>query len=492
MGAYFQDPTTMYQEKIIRGLIPNSDYSYWEINTTHVGWSTKFMELTGYTPKTIRINLNYFLFLLSNNQERDLFRDNYFGLLNEARDFEQTLTITHKDGSHKTLKCKSINTLPIKKHHPESKILFFQLASTSIEDRIERANFYYRETAEMTSSGGWFINLAKKSIYWDQECKRILECPQDYKPSLKTIYKYISSDYYGILNNLFNNCTMLGKPFDAEIKMRTAKNREFWVRAIGKPVYNETQNIVGIRGVFQDIDELKTKELDLKRTSEIIHSQNQRLFNFAHIVSHNLRSHTSNLALIMQFMEETNDPVEKEELISSIKDISESLNETIHHLNEVVTIQTQTTHSRINVSFKESLGRVLKSIISLIVQHDVTIDADFKNVEHVQYIPAYLDSIFLNLITNAIKYRQENRTPIIAIRTYLKDGRTYLEVSDNGQGIDLKIHGHKLFEMYKTFHRNKDAVGVGLFITKNQIESLNGEIFVDSGVQQGTTFTVKL
>ena len=71
------------------------------------------------------------------------------------------------------------------------------------------------------------------------------------------------------------------------------------------------------------------------------------------------------------------------------------------------------------------------------------------------------------------------------------EDRLILEISDNGIGIDLEKFGDKLFGMYKTFHYNKDAVGIGLFITKNQIESLNGEIFVESIVNEGTTFTIK-
>ena len=66
-----------------------------------------------------------------------------------------------------------------------------------------------------------------------------------------------------------------------------------------------------------------------------------------------------------------------------------------------------------------------------------------------------------------------------------------LNVMDNGLGIDLDKYGKKLFGMYKTFHRNKDARGIGLFITKNQVESMGGKISVVSEVNVGTTFTVK-
>jgi len=65
-----------------------------------------------------------------------------------------------------------------------------------------------------------------------------------------------------------------------------------------------------------------------------------------------------------------------------------------------------------------------------------------------------------------------------------------LSIEDNGIGIDLKKYDENLFGMYKTFHQNEDAKGLGLFIAKNQIEALGGKIEVKSEVDKGTTFTI--
>jgi signal transduction histidine kinase len=65
-----------------------------------------------------------------------------------------------------------------------------------------------------------------------------------------------------------------------------------------------------------------------------------------------------------------------------------------------------------------------------------------------------------------------------------------LHIEDNGMGIDLDLHGQKLFGMYKTFHTNKDARGLGLFITKNQVDAMGGKIEVESEVDKGSTFKV--
>lgn len=98
----------------------------------------------------------------------------------------------------------------------------------------------------------------------------------------------------------------------------------------------------------------------------------------------------------------------------------------------------------------------------------------------------------LNLITNAIKYKTNGRNSFLNISGSYTNKLIRIQFEDNGQGIDLKKHGDKLFGMYKTFHENKEARGVGLFISKNQIETMGGKIEVESTVGVGTKFTVFL
>jgi signal transduction histidine kinase len=110
----------------------------------------------------------------------------------------------------------------------------------------------------------------------------------------------------------------------------------------------------------------------------------------------------------------------------------------------------------------------------------------------VNYKKAYLESILLNFVTNGIKYRHPDRLPLIRLRAYRDAGQAILEIEDNGIGIDLANHGDKLFGMYKTFHGNADAKGIGLYITKNQVEEMGGSIQVESRVGEGTKFIIAL
>ncbi len=479
--------STMVQVKVPP--IPiDSNIGYVELKNNDIYFSKALLSHIGKSAKNKQITLDYFINTLIHKDDSNQFRNNYYSYIKNNLPFRQSMLILCKKGKYKEFVCTT-NQNNINLNNTTSKFLFFNKRKLKTNKRINKHKFYYKETAEMTSAGSWYVDFVKRRSFWDQQARRILEYPEDYKPSINNAALYYPKEEFQRARRLFYKCS-IGKPFDTEIKMLTKNNREFWVRAKGKPVFNDQKEIIGIRGVFQDIDVTKSKELSLQRTSNIIASQNKRLFNFAYIVSHNLRSHTSNLSLIVELMNAAKSNEEKLELMSSIEDITSSLNDTIEHLNEVVTIQTSANENRSPVTFSESLEHVKTSIGQIISKHRTTVLSDFSEVDAIDYIPAYLESILLNLITNAIKYKHPQRDPIIKIGSYVENSRTVLEITDNGIGIDLEKFGGKLFGMYNTFHYNKDAVGIGLFITKNQIEALNGHIDVFSEVEKFTTFKI--
>ncbi len=479
----------MVENNPYNNIINDLDVSYWELKDNTSYWSSAFINELGYFQDDVSIRLNFFLEKLIHPRDKDLFRDNFYSLVENNIDFTQNIQVKKKKGSFKEFTCKT-NSESNVETSDGSKVIFFFKNKIKTSKKFKVNNFYYRESAEMMSTGSWYIDLIQRKSYWDKQTRRILEYPEDYIPSLENSSVYYAEEHYELAKTYFLNCARTGIPFNTEIKMVTANKRAFWAKAIGKPVYNDKKEIIGVRGVFQDIDDEKIKTLSLQRTSDIIASQNSRLFNFAHIVSHNLKSHTSNLSLIVQLIEDVKSIDEKLELIDSIKDISDSLNTTIEHLNDVVTIQTKTDQNKVTVFFEKVLNGILKSIGHIITEENVTIRSDFSKVESIDYIPAYMESILLNLVTNAIKYKHEDRDAIIELETQIQDKKVVLTVKDNGRGIDMVKFGSKLFGMYNTFHYNSDAVGIGLFITKNQIESLNGEIFAESEVGKGTTFKI--
>ncbi|GAA3600589.1 PAS domain-containing sensor histidine kinase [Flavivirga amylovorans] len=469
----------------------DNNIGYLELKNNNIYCSKVFLSDLGYSTKNKKISLEFFLSNLIHKDDSNQFRNNYFSFIKSNLDFRQSMLIESKNGKYKEFVCTTNHDdINFNNNKANSKFLFFNKRKYKTNKKVKKSQFYYKETAEMTSTGSWYVDLIKRKSYWDQQTRRILEYPEDYIPSINKSVSYYPKESFELVKKLFVMCYINGESFNTEIKMLTKNNREFWAKVKGKPVFNDKKKIIGVRGIFQDIDETKAKELSLQRTSNIIASQNKRLFNFAHIVSHNLRSHTSNLSLVVELIKATESKEEKIELINTVEDIASSLNDTIEHLNEVVTIQTSTNKSISPIKFSESLKHIKTSIGQIITKNKAMIDSDFSKIDTINYIPAYLESILLNLITNSIKYKHPERDPVIKIRSYIENSKTVLEITDNGIGIDLEKFGGKLFGMYKTFHYNKDAVGIGLFITKNQIEALNGEINVFSEVEKFTTFKI--
>ncbi len=244
--------------------------------------------------------------------------------------------------------------------------------------------------------------------------------------------------------------------------------------------------------ITQILDVTSRKEAEKKLTSlvEITKDQNASLLNFAHIVSHNLRSHATNLSMLTGFLKDEKDEVEQKNLSVMMSNASESLNETVTHLNEVVQVKTGAMEKMKSIHLLPTITNVKSNINAMLKEKGAVCALKIGKSHAVQAVPAYLESILLNLFTNALKYSSPDRKPKINISSGLYKDMVVLKFADNGLGIDLERHGKKLFGMYKTFHVHKEARGIGLFITKNQVESMNGKIEVASEVGVGTTFTI--
>lgn len=250
--------------------------------------------------------------------------------------------------------------------------------------------------------------------------------------------------------------------------------------------------VTGFLGVAVDISDLKSAQNEVQSLLEVAQDQNVRLKNFAHIVSHNLRSHSGNIEFLLDLLISDVPELKTQETLKHILNASKSLSETISHLNEVALINTRVTENLEYLNVNEYAVKAINSVSALAMESRVKIINEIDPKHEVLALPAYLDSIILNFLTNGIKYHASDRESFVKLSSKIKHGEIIIEIEDNGLGIDLKMHGSKLFGMYKTFHSNRNSRGIGLFITKNQIEALGGKIKVESTVGKGSKFFITL
>lgn len=269
------------------------------------------------------------------------------------------------------------------------------------------------------------------------------------------------------------------------------KNGELaWVKLTVSPLWKKEEHASRHIAFIEDITEMKQAELDLNKSYKMVLEQNQRLLNFSYIVSHDLRSHSSNVQAILDLYETSPSAEERGNYIDLLKKVSTSLDQTLRDLNDVVSIQTNVNINVERMEVKKCLGHTLDLLDMEVRKKGAEIRVDIPKEMKVTFNPAYMQSILLNFLSNALRYSHPERKPEIGVRGYFQEGQWVLEVRDNGIGIDLKRHGKKLFGLYKTFAKRGDSRGVGLFITKNQVEAMGGRIEVESEPGKGSTFRV--
>ncbi len=328
---------------------------------------------------------------------------------------------------------------------------------------------------------------------------------QNTNEGFREIFEYTAYEAIGEqLNNLIvpeyckeeagtiSRQTMMGETQQMETVRMDKHGNYVPVFLYGVPVFFEGKTI-NIFGIYVDISERKQVEQDLKKqTNELLRS-NAELEQFAYVTSHNLRSPVVNLQSLVGFFDDSDlDNDENKFVFNKINKSVEQLNDTLNDLVEIVGKKKELSRPKEKIQFQEMMEKVKNSLEHEIDQYNAQITVDFSGAPQIYYLRSFLESILQNLLSNALKYSSPDRKPVITINTIRKNGYVLLTFSDNGRGIDLEKHREKLFSLYKRFHMDKTGKGMGLYLLKSQVESLGGEVNIDSKVDMGTTFYLYL
>lgn len=257
------------------------------------------------------------------------------------------------------------------------------------------------------------------------------------------------------------------------------------------PMHDEHGNFVMVIGFGIDISERKALEEKQTLIMEQLAMQNTQLIDFCNVVSHNLRGPLINMAMLAEFIQESEDVEEQKLLVSKLEPVIESLKGTFNELVESIQIRQDSNVKSDHLNLATCLQEALDGLFEEIKKAEAKISVDFEDAPAVRYPHKYLASIFYNLISNAIKYQSPDRKLSLDLASKIKEGNIVLTVKDNGLGIDLVKHKDNIFKIGKVFHRHPDAKGLGLFMTKTQVEAMGGRIWVESLPDEGSTFSVE-
>ncbi len=246
-----------------------------------------------------------------------------------------------------------------------------------------------------------------------------------------------------------------------------------------------------IYAIAKNITHKKKVEQDRNRIISNLTMINRELKNLGYSTSHDLRSPVNNILSLFNLIDITSikdpDTIEFLDLMkSSVESLKQALNDSLDILMKTADGQIQIK----DLQFEEAFNLVIKSLKSLIKDTQCKIDFDFGSAPIIRFNKHYLESIFLNLISNSIKYAKPFQSPEIKIRTRKIDGYTELIFSDNGIGFDVEATKSKMFGLHQKFHNHEDSKGIGLYLVHNCLINLEGKIAVESQINKGSTFTL--
>lgn len=346
---------------------------------------------------------------------------------------------------------------------------------------------------EFSDIGMWEYDSVLDRVHFSEGSKKIIGvCDPDFGVNAQSwnnrVHPEDKAKYFQDFQDHLNGLTPL---YENEHRIRCEDNTYKWIRDRGRIVeWDADKKPKKIIGTHTDITTQKQNETTINDSLLIVTEHNNKLRNFAHIVTHNLKQHTANFESLLDFYDERDTAECKVEIMHHLRSLSISLTKTIVNLHDVVHVQNNKSKRLKKIFVAKEIDHILQLLDLVISENNATVQNNIDDKLFLYFNISYFESIILNLLSNAIKYKHPDRNPVISLDCANDKQEYKLIISDNGLGIDLKKYGNSIFELYKTFHNNSDAEGIGLYLIKNQIESFGGRITVDSEVNIGTTFTI--
>ncbi len=303
---------------------------------------------------------------------------------------------------------------------------------------------------------------------------------------------------------VWQNSLNTGALYEIEYRMRKFDGTYIWFLARAQPLRDESGKIVKWFGTCTDIQEQRKILEELERTKEELRNSNQdlnnsveelsrinlELDNFVYSASHDLKAPLNNLEALVALLEPSEESQQNQDEI--LKLIGKSVGRFKGVVNDMTLMaQTAKGNQRMQkIDFSILLGEIESDLNHLISTTGSVLNLDLE-IKHIQYPRKEIRSILFNLISNGIKYRNPNRSPIITVRTIVNTEEILLEVEDNGCGIEAE-YIPELFDKHFRINSAIEGSGLGLFIIKRMVENRGGRVEVVSKLGEGSLFSVFL
>lgn len=241
--------------------------------------------------------------------------------------------------------------------------------------------------------------------------------------------------------------------------------------------------------VIRDVTEARRIDRELKSNNEKLKRSNEELEHFAYVASHDLQEPLRMVGSYAQLLQRRyGDKLDADgqEFIGYAVDGVKRMQALITDLLLYSRLSTKGLEFA-PVNCTEVLQQVLANLSPLVATSNAKID--FDALPSVNGDPVQLTQLFQNLLSNAIKFRRPDGPCRIHLSAKRDDDAWHFQVTDNGIGIDLQ-YGEKIFVIFQRLHGREEyaGTGIGLAVCKKVVERHHGRIWVDSKLDEGSTF----
>ena len=463
-------------------------------NKNKIKWTDETYRIFGYNPEDINLTTDFFRSLVHPDDHKIMEGALEYAIENNG-EYRAEFRILQPDGSERIV--SELGEVIFDKVTGEK----LKVTGT-VQDITERKRAAERLQKSEANLRSIFENTETVYVLLDLNLKVVSFNQQAYKFSVKHLNKEITEGtdavkyfYESMQAQLKKSLkdSLNGANLNYEVSFDDTDGSIKWFYAHFHPVWGEDKKMLGVVMSLMDITEHKTSELQEKKiTSELI-QRNKDLEQFAYIISHNLRAPVANIIGVSEALSDEN--IEEEEKIffmEGLKTSARKLDGIITDLNRILQMKHEVNQNKEVVRFSQIVDDIKFTITGVTEKEMFQLKYNFDEVDEMMTLKSYMHSIFYNLISNSLKYKKPGLIPVIEIKSHKIEHKIVLTFTDNGLGIDLVKNGDKLFGLYKRF--NQDAAegkGMGLYMVKTQVETLNGKISVKSKVNEGTEFKIE-
>lgn len=358
------------------------------------------------------------------------------------------------------------------------------------EELLIRSKANLQTIFEYTDVAYVLCDTEQKIISFNSKANQL--CIEQFDKKLKTGTNALN---YFPKNKIPNLKELLAKvmnnemvSYETDYELQSGGLKWYEVRWAG--VADAENTNIGFIVAFKDITERKLSELEREQITADLVQRNKDLEQFTYIVSHNLRAPVANIMGLSNMLNNSDfDLKENEEVKTALAISIHALDAMILDLNQILQVSSNVNERFETIPFKFLMEDVLLNLRQVIDSEHARISFNFNAADKITAVKSYMYSIFYNLITNGIKYKRPGVDPFIMVFTRRQDDRLQIVFKDNGKGIEEK-NLKDLFGLYRRFDTHIDGKGMGLFMVKMQVETMDGHIRVESEPGAGTTFTL--